>query len=436
MMTEQATGKTNEGTSRRGFLKTTTGVLASGAIASNLNAAVFADGTDVLRVGLIGCGGRGTGAAAQALSADPQTKLVAMGDAFADRVTSSLENLKKNAAVKDRVAVDEDHQFAGFDAYKKVIDCADVVVLATPPHFRPIQLRAAVEAGKHCFVEKPVAVDAPGVRSILETCELAKKKGLSIVSGLCWRYHHTLRATFNQLAGGAIGEILAIQCSYNSGGVWDPRRTREQCESDMEYQMRNWYYYTWLCGDFNVEQHVHSLDKMGWAMNDVPPVKASGVGGRQQRVDPKYGNIYDHFAVVYEYENGVKGFSRCRHYRGCPSDVTDQIIGSNGTCHISSAKTRIEGDAKWFYQGPGCNMYQVEHNELFDSIRTGRPINNGEYMSRSTMLAILGRMVAYTGKTLTWDQAINSQEDLTPPKYDWIPLETPPIAVPGVTPFV
>jgi predicted dehydrogenase len=425
-------------TTRRDFLKTGTAVVA-GSVAANfsLSSGVYAAGSDILRIGLVGCGGRGTGAAAQALTADPRTQLVALGDVFADQLESSLNSLKAQSGIGSRVTVDDEHKFVGFDNYKQVIDSVDVVLLAETPHFRPQHLRAAVEAGKHVFCEKPVAVDAPGVRSVLETCKLAEEKGLSVVSGLCWRYHNGMKATFEQIHNGAIGEITALQGSYNSGGVWDPRRTREQCSSEMEHQLRNWYYYTWLSGDFNVEQHIHTLDKMAWAMKDVPPVSASGTGGRQQRTDPKYGNIYDHFSIVYEYANEVKAFCRCRHMQGCSNDVTDHIYGSKG--RVDVFKHRIydyQGNETWRFDGKNNNMYQTEHDELFASIRAGKPINNGYYMSMSTMLAIMGRMVAYTGKTLSWEQALNSKEDLRPPKYEWAEIARPAVAMPGVTPFV
>ena len=422
-------------TSRRDVLKTGAAALG-GVLTASLNTAAWAAGSDTLRVGLVGCGGRGGGAALNALSADPNTRLVALGDAFADRLDGKLKALK-GSGVGDRVQVDPDLRFSGFDNYKGVIQASDVVLLATPPHFRPEHLRYAVEAGKHVFVEKPVAVDGPGIRSVLASCKLAKQKGLSIVSGLCWRYHQGMRETFKQIHDGKIGEIVSMQCSYLSGGVWDPRRTRKQCSSDMEYQMRNWYYYTWLSGDFNVEQHVHSLDNMGWAMQDEPPVRASGSGGRQVRTDPKYGNVYDHFNVVYEYPNGVKAFARCRHWRGCTNDVTDHIFGSKGRADVMRHRI-FDLKGKEIWRGPrrSKSMYQVEHDEFFASIRSGKPINNGDYMSKSSMLAIMGRMIAYTGKQLTWEQVMNSKLDLRPPKYEWSDLEIAPVAVPGVTPFV
>ncbi|HVV98761.1 MAG TPA: Gfo/Idh/MocA family oxidoreductase [Planctomycetaceae bacterium] len=423
----------SEQTSRRDFLKTGTAAVLAGAFASSLSVekSVYAAGSDVLKIGLIGCGGRGTGAALQALTADPNTRLTAVADTFADRVSAKLGELK-NSPAADRVTVDADHQFVGFDGYKKVIDSGvDVVLLATPPHFRPAHLKAAVDAGKHCFVEKPVAVDAPGVRSILATCEQAKAKGLSIVSGLCWRYDYGMRDTFKQIHDGGVGDIVAIQASYNTQELWMHPRKPEW--SDMEWQVRNWLYFTWLSGDFNNEQHVHSLDKVAWAMKDETPIKATGIGGRQVRTGPEYGNIYDHFSVVYEYANGVKAFTSCRQQAGTTTDVSDHVMGTKGVCDVF--KHRIKGEREWKYTGPKNNMYQTEHDEFFASIRSGKPINNGEYMAKSTMMAILGRMSAYTGKALTWEQAFNSKEDLTPAKYEWGPIPTPAIAMPGLTEF-
>lgn len=428
---------------RRNFLKHSSSALIAGSIATSAitKSVHAADDAGRLKVGLIGCGGRGTGAAGQALTADSNAKLVAMGDVFSDMLERSHKNLSK-MAIKDQVDVKDDHKFLGFDAYKHVIEASDVVLLATTPHFRPMQLRAAIEAGKHVFCEKPVAVDAPGVRSVLETTKMAKEKNLSLVSGLCWRYDSRMRATFDQLHKGTAGDIVALQCTYNSGGVWDPRRTREQCTSEMEYQVRNWYYYTWLSGDFNVEQHIHSLDKMAWAMKDETPIKVSGSGGRQVRTDPKYGNIYDHFNVIYEYANGVKAFSSCRHWRKSANEVSDRIFCTKGTVEINSAKTKIvdlKGNTIWKYEpkpGEETNMYQVEHNELFKAIRDNKPINNGKYMSLSTMMAISGRMAAYTGEKLSWDKCMNSKLDLTPENYAFGEAPEIEIAVPGKTKFI
>lgn len=420
---------------RREFLKTGAAIVG-GSLAFNLGlrSNVHAAGSDIIRVGLVGCGGRGTGAAAQALNADPQARLVAMGDTFQDRLEGSLQNLRKQT-VGEKVQVNDDQKFVGFDAYKQVIAACDVVLLASPPHFRPMHLKAAVEAGKHVFAEKPVAVDAPGVRSVIETCAKAKEKNLAVVSGLCWRYDHGMRATFEQIHKGTAGEVVAMQCSYNTGGLWNHPRKPEW--TDMEWQVRNWLYFTWLSGDFNVEQHVHSLDKMAWAMQDEPPVECSATGGRQTRIAPEYGNIFDHMAVVYEYKNGVKAFARCRQQDGCANDVSDHVFGTKGRVDIFKHKiVSLDGKLLWKFDGEKGNMYQTEHNDLFASIRSGNPINNGNYMAKSTLMGIMGRMAAYTGKTITWDQALSSKEDLKPPAYEWGPISTPPIAMPGLTPFV
>ena len=332
-----------------------------------------------------------------------------------------------------RIVVDADRTFTGFDAYEKLLATdVDVVILATPPHFRPAHLKAAIAAGKHVFCEKPVAVDAPGVRSVLETTEAARAKNLAIVSGLCYRYDPPKRELIKRVHDGAIGDILAMQVSYNTGTLWS--KPRQSDWSEMEFQLRNWLYFTWLSGDFNVEQHIHSLDKAAWAMKDEPPVRATGLGGRQVRVEEQWGNIFDHFSVVYEYANGVKLFAQCRQMGGCSVDVSDHLIGTKGSAEMMQAT--IEGPQAWRYHGPKPNMYDEEHRALFASIRSGSPLNNGVYMATSTMLAIMGRMAAYTGQTLTWDECLNSTENLTPARYDWGAITVPPVAKPGLTRFV
>ena len=410
--------------------------LASSALAFAAPS-LHAAGDDTIRIGLIGCGDRGTGAAVQALSADKNVKLVAMGDAFEDRLKSSLDNLRAKKEVADKIAVKPDACFVGFDAYKDVIAASDVVLLVTPPHFRPMHMRAAVEAGKHVFAEKPCAVDAPGVRSVLATCELAKKKNVSIVSGLCMRYDFGFRETIRRIHAGEIGEVLTLFANDYRTGRW--AKPRQPDQTDMNYQMRNWYNFTWLSGDFNVEQHVHFLDVCAWAMKDEYPVKAIGMGGRAVLSGTDYGNVFDHFSVVYEYKNGTRLISNTRQQPKCKSDLSAQAIGTKGRATLADREDglAIRGTKDWSYPWPGNQMYQTEHDELFASIRAGKSINNGEYMAKSTMLAIMGRMAAYTGQQITWDMAMNSKEDLSPPKYDWdVKLPDPPIAVPGVTRFV
>jgi predicted dehydrogenase len=426
---------TNHEASRRDFLKTSSASAVAASIAGWT--AVHAGGSDLIRVGLIGCGsprgGRGRGAAMNCVNGGPNVKLVAMGDLFKDHLDYTRDYLMKNAP--DKIDVTPDRCFVGFDAYQKVIDCGvDLVVLAAPPGFRPIHIEAAVKAGKHIFAEKPVAVDAQGVRRVLKACEDAKSKKLTIVSGLCWRYDDGMRATFERIHDGAVGNIVSLQCTYNTGGLW--MVPRQPGWSDMEWQCRNWLYFTWLSGDHNVEQHIHSLDKMAWAMKNEYPVKAVGLGGRQVRTGPEYGNIFDHHSVVYEFANGVKLFSNCRQQPGCAGEVTDFVYGSNGVCDVM--KHAITGAKPWRFpksEGKG-DMYQNEHNALIASIRAGKAQNDGDWMSKSTLLAIMGRMATYTGQVVTWDKAMNSKDDLSPPTYEFGSLAVRPVAVPGVTKFV
>lgn len=428
--------------SRRDLLTTAAGSAAFG-LASPL--ALAASGRDeVLRVGLVGCGGRGGGAAVNALNADPNTELVALGDAFEDQARKKLGELAAHPGVGAQVKVDDAHVFVGFDAYKQVIDACDVVLLATSPHFRPLHVAYAVEQGKHLFVEKPVATDAPGVRSIMASSQRAAEKGLSLVSGLCYRYQFAKQEIIRRIHEGAVGDIRTLQCTYNTGELW--HRGRKPEWSEMEYQMRNWLYHTWLSGDHIAEQHIHSLDKLAWAMQDVYPVKATSTGGRIKRTDPMYGDAYDHFNTVYEWENGVVGFSSCRQMSGTTHDVSDHVYGSEGVAHIQrhsyeradgdSWRFRMPEDARWkMRRGEADDMYQNEHDALFWSIRAGEPLNNGEYMCKSTMMAIMARMSAYTGQSVTWEQAWNSTLDLSPPAYAWGDAPEAVVAVPGITKF-
>ena len=421
---------------RREF--TTTAALAGGAIVASMRLSpVHAAGDDTLKVGLIGCGGRGTGAATQALKADSNVKLTAMADVFADRLQISLKSLERMEGMESKLSVPPERQFVGFDAYNQLLASGvDVVLLATPPHFRPMHLRAAVDAGKHVFSEKPVAVDAPGVHSVLQSCAEAKRKGLSIVSGLCLRYHLPYQEAIHRIHDGAIGEIRTLLANDYRGPIWVKPRKPEW--SDMFWQMQNWYYFTWLSGDFNVEQHIHNLDACAWAMGDQYPIKAIGMGGREVRKGPEYGNIFDHHSVVYEYSSGAQLISNTRQIPDCKSDISINILGTQGTASLRERKNgaRITGQNHWANREEGKLHYQVEHDELFASIRAGKPINNGEFMAKSTLLAIMGRMATYTGQEITWDMAWNSKEDLSPPAYEWGDLETPSVAVPGVTKFV
>jgi predicted dehydrogenase len=389
-------------------------------------------GAEVLRVGLIGCGGRGTGAASDALLADTNVQLVAMGDVFADHLESSLKTLEGQAELKGKIDVPPERRFVGFDAYKQVIENCDVVLLCTTPHFRPLHMRAAAEAKKHMFVEKPVAVDAPGVRSILESARIARENKLNVVSGLCYRYMFAKQAVIEHVHAGDIGEIVAMETTYNTNGLW--HRGRKPEWSDMEWQIRNWLYFTWLSGDHIAEQHIHSLDKIMWAMNDEPPLQATSSGGRVQRTDPMYGNVYDHFNTVFEWKNGVRAFSSCRQWNGASTDVSDHIYGTQGVAHLQTHD--IKGAKSWRWRSEAeDNMYQNEHNALFAAIRAGEVIDNSSYMASSTLMAILARMAAYTGQTITWEQALNSTEDLSAKNYAWADAPAVEISVPGVTKF-
>lgn len=414
---------------RRSFLKA--GAVGFPAIIS------AAQSANTIKVGLVGCGGRGTGAAAQALKADDYAELAAVADIDMDRIDQSLERLKRNAG--DKVKVASDKKFIGLDAFQKVIDSGiDVVLLATPPGFRPQHLRYAVEAGKHVFCEKPVSTDAPGLRNVLETVEMVDKKKTCLVAGFCWRYSNYIKETFDRIADGAIGDIVAYYATYYTSPVkpMPPESTRPAGISDTEWQIRNWYNFQWLCGDSLVEQAVHSVDKVAWAMKDQPPVSCVAVGGRQ--IPANGGNIYDHFEVNYIYPNGVRAFVANRQIENCYNENSDYILGTKGTCTIGRGPNpRIEGQNPWTFSGQKNDMYQHEHDILFAAIRKGQPINDGKRLATSTMLAIMGRMAAYTGQQITWEQALNSQEQLVPDHIDWKgSLAVPPMPMPGQTKFI
>jgi predicted dehydrogenase len=432
---------TPDTTSRRSFLKASAAASAAAVAASPvLIPGAYAAGDDTLKVGLIGCGNRGTGAAKNALQADPKVKLVAMCDAFMDKVESSLGSLKKIGSLAAKIDVSQDRCFDGFDGYQKLLNCGvDVVLLCTPPGFRPLHLRAAIEANKHVFCEKPVAVDATGVRSVLESAKLAKQKNVSLCSGFCYRYDQPKREMMKRIHGGMIGDVTAMHITYNTGPLWhngsDPKW------SEMEYQMRNWYYYTWLSGDFIVEQHCHNFDKAAWVFNGKYPVAATGAGGRTQRTDSKYGQIYDHFAVALEYANGARLFSFCRQMSGATRDTSDYVVGTKGTAEIREFTNPpvhtinpISGSA-WEYQGEAKVMYDVEHDELFAGIRNGKLINDGESAAYSTLMALMAREAAYSGKRVTWKDMLASKQDLSPKQYAWGPNPVMAVPVPGVYKF-
>jgi predicted dehydrogenase len=432
------------GSSRRQFLKTSSVAAIGSAFASPLiltrkASAAAGSGGKTLKVGLVGCGGRGSGAAAQALSTGPDVVLTALGDAFEERVKGSRQSLAADENFGKRVQVPDEACFVGLDAYQKVIDSGvDVVLLAAPPGFRPQHLKAAVEAGKHVFCEKPMATDAPGVRSVLESAAKAKQKNLALVAGFCWRYHLARRAFYEKVHQGAIGSIRAIYATYLASPVkpMPPANSRPAGMNDVEWQLRNWYNFAWLSGDGLVEQACHSVDKIAWAMNGVLPLKAVATGGRQ--FPNNEGNIFDHIDVFYEFPNGVRAFMAQRQIHNCYSDNSDFLMGSDGVGTIKGwSEPTITGKESWRYTGPKSDMYQVEHDELFASIRKGQPINDGIWMAHSTLMALMGRMAAYTGKEITWDQAMNSQEKLVPDNLTWdMALPIKPMAMPGTTEFV
>jgi predicted dehydrogenase len=422
---------------RRHFLRNSSTVAVGGLVASaalTRAADASAPAPSVIKVGLIGCGGRGTGAALQALKADPGVRLTALADVFADRLDSSLATLKKMTAVANRIDVTPATSFVGLDAYLKVIDSGvDVVLLASTPAFRPEHFRAAVAAGKHVFCEKPVAVDGPGIRSVLASAAEAQRKNLSVMSGFCWRYDPRMRATVAQIHAGAIGDLRAIIATYHTGTLTTKfPGTRTPGQTDLEWQLRNWYNFTWLSGDHLVEQAIHNVDKIAWLMKQEMPTQAIAVGGRTV---PAYGNTYDNFSVAYEYASGVRATLSCRQHDGVYNEVTDYVMGTEGIFSNGRLATQgITGKTNWKYTGPTRDMYQVEHDELFAAIRAGKPVNDGISMAHSTLMAIMGRMAAYTGQVVTWDRALNSEEVLVPATLDWnAPRPVAARAIPGQT---
>ena len=429
---------------RRQFIQSSTAVAGGLVISQALSSAVYAAGSDVIKVGLVGCGGRGTGAALNALRADPGNKLVAMGDLFEDQIIGSgsgsqktpgaLQNLQLQAGDENGTQIDvpRDRVFHGWDAYKYVIEASDVVLFATTPHFRPMHLKACIEAGKHIFCEKPVGVDAKSVKQVMDLGKQAAQKKLNLVSGLCYRYDKYVRETVDQIHGGKIGDVVTINSNYLTSWLWN--KPRQPQWSDMEYQVSNWLYYYWLSGDHVVEQHIHSLDKALWVMNDEPPTRVTSTGGRQQRTAPEFGNIYDHFSNVFEWDRPgkqpVRCFSLCRQFDGCTINVSDWVFGSEGTASLD--QHRITGKNSW-RRPPTTpeNMYDSEHKALFSAIRAGTPLNNTDYMCKATLMAIMARESAYSGKTITWDQILESKQDLTPSTgYQWGSLPVAPVAVP------
>ncbi len=422
--------------SRRNFLKASA---LTGAALTLGAPRVHAAENDVLKVGLVGCGGRGRGAAVNTLNADPNTKLVAVADAFMARAQGAVEGLKTQ--FEDRIAVD-DRIFEGLDAFKNVIDACDVVLLCETPGFRYRSLAYAVEKGKHIFCEKPVATDALGIRSVMESSAKAKEKGLTLVSGLCWRYDLNVKDVMERVCDGAIGEITSARLTYLTSKLWT--RPRAEGDTEMMAQVRNWYNYAWLSGDFNIEQHVHTLDKGLWAMGNVPPATCYGLGGRMQRTEqPEYGDIYDSMAAVFEYPNGTTFYSYCRQQDGCWGENQAYFAGTKGFASILGRGRITDLDGKVVYEQTPVNsdMYTLEHIEMYKSIR-GKidTINNGDYMAKATMMGVMAREACYTGAKLKWEDALNSDKSYRPSSYDkdGTPWNTPDengrlkIQVPGL----
>ena len=420
---------------RRDFVKAGAAAALGGgmplAVPSPLRARTL--GADPIRVGLVGCGGRGTGAAFQALSTEQDVRLVAMADAFPDRVEQSLRNLRQAAAesVDDpdlaaRIDVPAEHRFSGFDAYRQVLPLVDVVILATPPGFRPLHFAAAVDAGKHVFMEKPVATDAPGIREVLAAASRAREARLNVVVGLQRRYQTVYREWVDRIRAGMIGDVVLGRVYWNDGGVWV--RERQPDQTEMEYQMRNWYYFTWLCGDHIVEQHIHNLDVANWVLGG-PPVRAQGQGGRLLRTGPDHGQIFDHHFVEFEYEGGARVLSQCRHMPNTDHRVTEAFHGTSGTAPAPGRIVSASGHPLFEHDDEGDpNPYQVEHDDLFAAVAAGEHrYSDGERGAIATMTAIMGRMATYSGQVLEWEEALASDVSLMPGRYAW---DAPPPVVP------
>ena len=421
-----------QGVDRRDFVKAAAAVGATGSIAG-LAMPVWgaAPAGDRLKVGLVGCGGRGTGAANQAINADPGVMLWAMGDVYEDRLKNSYNGLKNQHGT--RVMVDQERQFVGFDAIDKVLESdVDVIILATPPGFRPDHLEKSVSAKKHVFCEKPMATDMPGLRRVMESAKKAKSQGTQLMSGFCWRYSMPERAMYGEINDGALGEIESVHSTYHTGPLGTRARTPEM--TDMDFELRNWQHQNWLSGDIIVEQAVHCVDKMNWAMGNKPPVKATALAGRGLREGAERGDIFDHFAVIYEWENGARGFLTCRQVPNCSNDNTDWIAGSKGIGFVNGWAPRQsnlkfnDGATAFRFKGATPSMYQTEHNELFKAIRDGELINDGDWMTQSVAMGLMGREAGYSGRTITWDEIMNSQKEIVPadPKFG----PRPPIVIP------
>ena len=394
------------GTTRRDFLKAST--IAASAASLGISHRVFAGGSDILRVGMVGCGGRNTGAAAQALTADPGARLVAMCDIFMDRVKEKRRILKEQKG--DQVVVNDDHCFAGFDGYKHVIEASDVVVIANAAKFHPLHTLTAIKAGKHVFVEKPHGIDPAGVKLIQQAAGLARQKGLCLVSGLHSRYHTGYAETVKRIYDGAIGDVVAIEENFLRAPYVIIER--QPGLSELQWQCSTQYHFRWLSGDDVPQSLVHNLDRASWVLHNQVPMKCHGLGGRSSMIQPIYGDVFDHHSVVYELDNGVRIYAFCRTTNECYNDSSSTVLGSKGKASIT--RCQIWGENNWRWTGR-CDPYQIEHDVLFRAIRSGEPVNNGDYMARSTMVTVMGQISCYTGKEITWEQ-INQSDFYYPPK--------------------
>jgi len=425
----------NVASNRREFLKTTTAAAAATTAAFSFIPNAYAAAGEAIKVGVIGCGGRGTGAAeniSEAAGSTYNIKIHALGDVFEDRANNCYDSLK--GRLGEKFSVDKERVFSGFDAFKQVTDCCDLVLLATPPGFRPQHLEYAVNAGKNVFTEKPVAVDAVGYRKVIKVAEEAKKKNLAVVAGTQRRHQAGYLESFKRIKDGAIGDLVGGRVFWNQGNIWANAR-KPAWKTDMEYQIRNWYHFTWLCGQCIVEQHVHNLDVACWALGN--PVSCVGMGGREVNTGPEFGESYDHYAVDYEFPNGVHVQSMARQINGCQSEVAEHFVGTHGRVHLSRGNYR--------YEGPGqsrlriqneVNPYVQEHIDMLESIVAGKPLNELEQVANSCLTAIMGRMSAFTGKKVTWDFAQKSTLNTFPDKLEWGDRPAPEIAKPGQTELI
>jgi predicted dehydrogenase len=420
--------------SRRNFIKTSA-ALGAATLASGPGSA-FAAGSDKIRLGVIGCGGRGTHDTTNCLKSAPGVELVAMGDVFKDRLDSCRTRLTQR--LPDKVKVTDDTCFFGFDAYKKVLASdVDMVILTSTPHWRPQQFKAAIEAGKHVFMEKPVAVDPVGVRSVIATSELADQKNLTVVAGTQMRRISHLVGAMKRIHDGALGDIVSGQCVRLGGGMmtWGPKERKPEW-SDMEWQIRRWLFMTWLSGDFIVEMHVHNLDLVNWAL-DSHPVQCIGMGGRKVRTAPEYGNCYDHFAVEYEYPNGVRIEYMGNQIDGCTQRNDQRLVGTKGSAYMDFGRAIIEGQNPSEHNWDRVSPEVRQHADQIEAIRQGKRLNEGKRIAETTMTAIMGRMSAYTGRALKWSWAMNASKlDLSPPSYEFGDLPIRPVAIPGKTPLI